>query len=293
MEDDLDRIAGGEEETVPWLTKFYLGDEGLQKLVRAFSTGVDTDGALKQTSNTDLEALQTGFDQFLERKYGAVRRALLVPSDNPDLQRMPLEVLRPYAEKHPGSYPVQVVFGNALRKAGELDPAIQAFERAAALVTMARGADSPQAQLAEIAIEKGDRPRAITALRSVLAADFDNIEAARRLAKLLREEGITDAAALRPVHERIVAIDPFDAEAHGVLGRLALQRNDADTAIRHYKTVLALAPVDRATALTDYAESLLKGGKRADARKQVIAALEIAPSFERAQALLLDLVDAR
>jgi DNA topoisomerase-1 len=29
MEDDLDRIADGEEKTVPWLTKFYLGAEGL------------------------------------------------------------------------------------------------------------------------------------------------------------------------------------------------------------------------------------------------------------------------
>ena len=29
MEDDLDRIAGGEEKTVPWLTRFYLGAEGL------------------------------------------------------------------------------------------------------------------------------------------------------------------------------------------------------------------------------------------------------------------------
>ncbi|HEX5672377.1 MAG TPA: topoisomerase C-terminal repeat-containing protein, partial [Acidimicrobiia bacterium] len=29
MEDDLDRIAGGEEKSVPWLTRFYLGAEGL------------------------------------------------------------------------------------------------------------------------------------------------------------------------------------------------------------------------------------------------------------------------
>ena len=28
MEDDLDKIAGGSEEAVPWLTKFYFGEEG-------------------------------------------------------------------------------------------------------------------------------------------------------------------------------------------------------------------------------------------------------------------------
>jgi DNA topoisomerase I len=33
MEDDLDAIAAGEEERVPWLTRFYLGDEGLRATV--------------------------------------------------------------------------------------------------------------------------------------------------------------------------------------------------------------------------------------------------------------------
>src|SRR5690606_2542741 len=30
---DLDRIASGEEERVPWLTRFYLGSEGLRQAV--------------------------------------------------------------------------------------------------------------------------------------------------------------------------------------------------------------------------------------------------------------------
>ncbi|HKZ20137.1 MAG TPA: type I DNA topoisomerase [Acidimicrobiia bacterium] len=33
MEDDLDRIAEGEEETAPWLSRFYLGPEGLRQQV--------------------------------------------------------------------------------------------------------------------------------------------------------------------------------------------------------------------------------------------------------------------
>ncbi|MGA7280802.1 MAG: type I DNA topoisomerase [Acidimicrobiia bacterium] len=33
MEDDLDRIASGDEESVPWLTKFYFGDDGLKTTV--------------------------------------------------------------------------------------------------------------------------------------------------------------------------------------------------------------------------------------------------------------------
>ena len=33
MEDDLDRIAAGEEESVPWLSEFYFGDDGLKNKV--------------------------------------------------------------------------------------------------------------------------------------------------------------------------------------------------------------------------------------------------------------------
>ena len=33
MEDDLDRIASGEEESIPWLNRFYFGDDGLKEKV--------------------------------------------------------------------------------------------------------------------------------------------------------------------------------------------------------------------------------------------------------------------
>jgi DNA topoisomerase-1 len=58
MEDDLDRIADGEEDTVPWLTSFYLGDDGLrtqveQRLeeidareINTFDLGSDPEGRL-------------------------------------------------------------------------------------------------------------------------------------------------------------------------------------------------------------------------------------------------------
>jgi Tfp pilus assembly protein PilF len=145
--------------------------------------------------------------------------------------------------------------------------------------------------MAAIAMEKKDKARAIVELTTLVANDFDNLDAARQLATLLRQTNVDDAARLRPVYERIVAIDPFDADAHTTLGRLALQRSDAEAAAREFRTVIALGPVDRAAAYTDLAESYFKGGKRAEAKKQTLMALEIAPTYERAQELLLKLVD--
>jgi tetratricopeptide (TPR) repeat protein len=235
--------------------------------------------------------MQSGFEASIEKSFGQLRRAMAVPDDVEDLLRMPTAELEKLAASNPGSYPVQVALGRALRKEGRLDDAVQAFEKAAALVPIARGNGSPFEELAAIALEKKDRARGVTALTSVVQNDFNNVEAARQLAGLLRETNVTDSAKLQPVFQRITSIDPFDADAHAALGRMAMQRNEPEVAARHFRTVLALNPVDRAAAFTDLGESYFRSGRKADAKKQTLAALEIAPSYERAQDLLLKLVD--
>jgi len=265
------------------------GDAGLRKLLRAYGQGLDTDAALKASLNTDLTALQAGFDQSLDRVFGGLRRALEGP-DQATLSRMPLEALRGYAADHPRSYPVQMALGRQLVRRGQPDEAMAAYERAAALVPIATGEDSPHARLAELALAKGDRARAITELQALLAADFTNLKAARQLAGLLQQAGVADPAKVTPVYARIAALAPFDAEAHRELGRQELAHGDAGRAAREFRAVLALKPVDEAAARTDLAESYFKAGNPAEAKKQTLAALEIAPTYERAQTLLLKLV---
>jgi tetratricopeptide (TPR) repeat protein len=280
-----------------------FGDAGLRKLVRSFAGGIDTESALKTALNTNFDQLQTGFDQSLDRVFGPMRRALAADPampgtpgmpgmNNHALASMPLEKLRPYAAEHPRSFRAQMALGRALAKAGgpgDIDEAIQAFERAAGLIPSAQGKDSPHAEMAALALKKKDRARAIAELQALIAVDFDDVEAARQLAALMQEAGVVEPARVAPVYQRIVAIDPFDADAHRMLGRMAMQSNQPDIAAREFRAVLALGPVDQAAAHTDLAESYLKSGKRAEARKQTLAALEIAPTYERAQELLLKL----
>jgi tetratricopeptide (TPR) repeat protein len=269
-----------------------FGEAGLRKLLRTYALGLDTDAALKTALNTDFDQLQVGFDQSVERTFGSMRRAFAGEGDQ-KLAAMALPELKSYTAEHAGSYPAQMALGRALRKNAEPDEAMRAFERAAVLVPVATGLNSPHAQMAQIALEKKDRARAITELQAFIESDFNSVDAARELASLLKQSGVDDPAKLGPVYQRIVAIDPFDGEAHTTLGRFAMQRNQPEIAAREFRAVLALAPVDRAAAHTDLAESYFKSGKRDDAKKQTIAALEIAPTYERAQDLLLKLTEGR
>src|SRR6185295_9686372 len=100
-----------------------FGDAGLQKLVRSFSRVGDTEAALRSELNTDFERQQPGFDEFLERRFGAMARAMAPAKEDVDLMKMPLDDLKKYAADHQGSYVPQLVLGNALRKSGDLDQA--------------------------------------------------------------------------------------------------------------------------------------------------------------------------
>ena len=274
-------------QLVGYLVTAY-GDAGLRKLVRSYALGLDTDAALNSALNTDFDRLQVGFDQSVERTFGPMRRALAGP-DEESLAALTVPVLRAQAAEHARSYPVQMALGRALVKSGEVDDGMQAFERAAALMPMARGNGSPHQEMAALALQKKDRTRAIAELQALVSVDFDNIEAARQLASLMQEAGITDPARVGHVYARIVAVDPFDGAAHRVIGRIAMERNEPDVAAREFRAVLALGPVDLAASYTDLAESYFKSGKRADAKTQTLAALEIAPTYARAQDLLLKL----
>src|SRR5262245_39094519 len=97
------------------------GEAGLKKLVRGFAQGGDTNAVLKREMNTDLSQMQAGFDQTIEKKFGPLRRAMAVPDGVEDLLRAPTAQLEKIAADHPGSYPVQVSLGRALKKDGRTD----------------------------------------------------------------------------------------------------------------------------------------------------------------------------
>jgi cellulose synthase operon protein C len=121
--------------------------------------------------------------------------------------------------------------------------------------------------------------------RAALAQDHTTVDAARSLAALAEKAAAPEL--LLHAYDRIVAIDPFDPQAHSGLGRLALKNSQAETAVREFKAVLALAPADKASAHCDLAEAYLLANRASDAKAEALAALEIAPSYDRAQELLL------
>jgi len=142
--------------------------------------------------------------------------------------------------------------------------------------------------MAALAEKLGDRARALKEYETLLAVDHTNVEAARKLWTLA--EAAHDERLMTLAVSRVVSLDPFDATAHTRWGRILLNRRDATVAAREFRAALQSGATDKAAAHCDLGESYLLAGRSADAKKEALAALEIAPTFERAQELLLNAI---
>jgi tetratricopeptide (TPR) repeat protein len=265
---------------VDHIAKTY-GHEKLAALVRSYGAGLEGDAALTKTLGASMEQLQGAFDTALDARFGALRQALK-PVEGVNLADP--GQLRLAAAANRGSYGIHLAYGRAL--AGAKDPAaFEALDRAAELVPMATGENSPYAIKANLALALGDEARAMQELKTFLSHDHTAVDPARRLAALAEKAGNAELMTL--AYERVVALDPSDAAAHTGLGRLALKAKNVDVAVREFRAALALGPADRAGAHCDLGEAYLAKGLNADAKREALAALELAPTFERAQELLL------
>ena len=272
-----------------------FGDAGLQRLLAGYGRGESQEAALQSALGVDLANLQASFDGFLETRFKAPRAAL-APIEAPMPEVDPSDpkavaVLTAFADQHPGQYDLQVTIGRALIARGAKDAARKVLERAVPLVPQTMGDESARALLAVLAAERGDTEAALEGFAGVLAESHTAIESARKLLTLARQAG--QPAMARTGAERVLTLDPFDAAAHAEVGRAALAAGDIPAAIKALEQSLALKAADPVTQHTDLAEAYLRAGKPEETRRHAILALELAPRFERAQELLLQVVDGR
>jgi tetratricopeptide (TPR) repeat protein len=264
------------------------GEPALGQMLRAYGKGLETDAAFKEAFNATLDDVQRGFDAWLDKKYADVRRALRSPEIP---EKAGLDELKAIAAANEGSFVAQMALARGLFDSGDMAGAIQSLERAATLVPIATGQSNPNIMIAAVATKQGNTARAIQALEAAMRIESSDVESARRLAELLEPMGNAERTAA--AYARVAEIDPFDAKAQAFVGRYALQQKDAPRALRALKSALAAGPADRAVAHADLGEAYLLAGQIGEAKREALAALEIAPSFERGQDLLLKIVSAQ
>lgn len=259
------------------------GVAALRTLLAAYADGANDTEALTKAFGKTVPEIETTFRAFVDQRFGALRDALKDPATKVSEDDVP--ALKARADAQPKSYISQMQYAAAAIQAQQGADAKPALERAAALAPPAGGEDGPYAMLATLAVQTGDKDTARKHLRHILDYNHDNLAAARTLATLALEAGAV--ADIDFALTRIADLDPFDGEAHTQLGRRELAQGHAERAIIEFASALALGPPNQAEAHTDLGEAYLKAGRKDDAKKEAFTALEQAPTFARAQDLLL------
>ncbi len=193
------------------------GQRKLRALVAAYGDGSDTEAAIKKALGVDIDELQKSFDAMLDKRYAGLRRALKVPEGL--APGLPLDKIKAIAADNPESFAAQMTLGEALAESNP-DAAIEAFERAAKLIPNVRRRGQPVRGDCRRGDEEGRQgPRRARARTAHGEHAIRRRSRRAQLATLL--DPAKEAARTRTALQRVVAVDPFDAQAHATLGQLA------------------------------------------------------------------------
>jgi tetratricopeptide (TPR) repeat protein len=259
------------------------GDGGLRTLLLAYADGANDTTAFSKAFGQSVDEVDASFKAFVTKQYGTLAEAMKTPPGEIDPKNV--VALKARAAAAPGSFVAQLTLGQALVAGGDDAAAKPVLQRAAELAPQDQGNASAHALLAQIAQRAGDNATARRELRALLLYDHDNVDAARVLAHLAADAKAVDDQdyALRLVAD----LDPFDADIHGPLGRREFAKRQYGPAVIEFQAALALGPPNLAEAHTDLGEVYLAMGRRDDAKAEALRALKEAPTYARAQDLLL------
>jgi len=171
------------------------------------------------------------------------------------------------------------------------DAAVQSFSEAIQLYPEYSDEQNAYEPLAEAYLAEGDEADAITTLEQFASYSETAYGTYLRLAELLEGEG--NWAGADDVLRRAMYIHPLDLEGHRRYGALLLERDKFEDAAREFEVLLALGTPDRANAWYNLASAQYGAGETTAARRSVLRSLEIAPSFEPALELLLNIREVR
>ncbi len=266
------------------------GEKALAALLGEYRAGRTTDEAFQKIFGINVAAFDRRFDAYMRERFAGPLAALAFEA--PEYAAgMTTAELRAKANEQKGSYRAQMTAAVALLRGGQREDAIEILERAHALFPEYGGEESPAAGLAKLYLERGDSAKALQMLKVVTLADESAFDANTQLAALALKARDTVLAV--EAMERAVFINPFPPEIHQSLAILAEAQKNHAVRVREREALVALDPVDKPEALYQLALAYRAAGDTAKAKRAVIRALEDAPNFEKAQDLLLAIVDGR
>ena len=197
--------------------------------------------------------------------------------------------MRSRIDENERDFQAHLQLGIVLFKEENFTEAKISLERAYALLPAYTGYPSPALVLSQIYEKEENREAQLQWLEILLENLQHDYDSAMILADAALEEGNFEKTAY--YIDRAIQVNPYRSDVHELKALYADRINDSDLAVTEYEVLMRLEINDPVEAHTKLAEAYLRNGQAAKAKQNVLYALEIAPSFQRAQQVLLESVD--
>jgi tetratricopeptide (TPR) repeat protein len=267
-----------------------VGIEGILAMLNGYRDGLGTAAIFRKVLDTDLPAFDARFGRYLREKYGTALASIRQRPAGESGSHDAADMIR-RARADTTDFIAQIAAGAALVEGHRPDEAIPYLERARNLFPEYGGENNAYWWLAQIRKGKGQLREAVAELARLTAINESDYRANIEEADL--RERLADLPGAAAALERAMYISPMNAALHTRLAGLYTRVGDKPKAVRERRAVLALDPVDQAEARYQLASAYFDAGDAAAARREVLRALEDAPSFEKAQQLLLKIRGSR
>ncbi len=198
--------------------------------------------------------------------------------------------MRQRVQDHPRDFQAHLQLGIVLFKEESFEEAKVHLEIAQEILPDYSGYPSPPLVLSQIYEQQGNEAARLEQLRIMMENQQHDYDSAVLLAKEALSQGNTDEAEYYV--QRAVSVNPYRLDVHQVGAEVAKRTGDAAMAVREYEVLVTLDQNDPVEARTNLAEAYMSNGQKDQAKRNILTALEIAPSYQRAQEVLLQTIDA-
>ncbi len=265
------------------------GAQAILDMMLGYRDGQTTPEVVENVLDLEMEELDEAFVEHFEARFERPLASLdevhpttgdpNAAQDSPTIARL--------ARENPNNFMVRLRAGIKLFEEGRTDDAEPHLRAAVRLFPEYGGPRSAYWFLSQIHKDRGELVRAAAALARLNALNESDYRARIEQAEILERLGDAEAAA--NALESGVFIFPYEIELHRKLAKAHASQGNTASVVRERRAVVALDPTDRAEALYMLAVAYRANDDRAAARRAVLEALDVAPNYEEALELLLDL----